>query len=343
MMKLTLDEIAKRAGVSRTTASRVMNNRPHVRPELRERVLRVIEETGFEPNPVARSLAFQRSKVIGLVLPRSTHTLFTDPYFPRLTLGIAQACNQYDYTLSLFLFETEADEERVIPRISRTGLLDGVIIQVGRIGERLIANMLGGNTPVIVAGRPSDLPEASFVDVDNVAGADKAVTHLIRLGRRRIGTITGALNTTAGLDRREGYRKALEENGIPVNQSLIVEGDFTEIGAFDAMQRLLTRRPDAVFVASDLMAVGALNAIQQAGLSVPDDIAVVGYDDLPPATTARPPLTTIHQPVLRFGAKAVEMLIDIIENGLYPPRQVILDTELVVRESCGAAVGIARN
>ncbi|HOT90990.1 MAG TPA: LacI family DNA-binding transcriptional regulator [Anaerolineae bacterium] len=333
---LTLDEIAKRAGVSRTTASRVLNNGPNVRPEVRARVQRIIDETGYRPHPVARSLASQQSHVIGLVLPRRTEVLFNDPYFPRLTQGVAQACNDHNYTLALFLLQTAADEEKFYPRLSHKGLLDGIVIQVGQIGDNLIARLLESDVPTVVAGRPLNQPTANYVDVDNVAGAYTAVMHLLRLGHKRIGTITGEMHTTAALDRYTGYCKALQEHGLPVDETLVREGYFTEIGGYEAMQRLLPHKPDAIFSASDAMSLGALRAIHEAGLNVPRDIALVSFDDLPPATIARPQLTTVHQPVLAFGIKAVEMLLDVIKNGPTPPRQIIMETKLVIRDSCGA-------
>lgn len=334
--KLTLDEIAKRAGVSRTTASRVLNNGPNVRPEVRERVQRVIAETGYRPHPVAQSLASQQSHVIGLVLPRRTEALFNDPYFPRLTQGIAQACNDHDYTLALFMMQCEADEQKFYPRISHKGLLDGIVIQVGQIGDGLITRLLASDVPTVVAGRPLNHPNASYVDVDNVAGSSAAVIHLLQLGHKRIATITGEMRTTAALDRYKGYCKTLQARDLPVDETLISEGYFTEIGGYEAMQRLLPHKPDAVFIASDAMSLGALKAIYEAGLTVPQDIALVSFDDLPPATIARPQLTTVHQPVHAFGVTAVEMLLDILKNGNEPSRQIILDTELVIRSSCGA-------
>jgi LacI family transcriptional regulator len=336
MVSLTLEDIAKKAGVSRSTVSRVINDKPNVRPEVRQRVLSIIRETGYQPHAAARSLASHRSRLIGLVIPRSVHTVFTDPYFPRLTLGIAQACNQYDYTLSLFLLHTQDEEQRLYPRIARKGLLDGVIAQVGQMGDELICKMARAEIPFVVAGRPVNVPEASYVDVDNVAGSYNAVSHLIHLGYARIATITGPLTTTTGLDRLQGYRNALSRRGLAVNDHLVAEGDFTETGAYYATQRLIEHGPDAIFVASDAMALGALRALRDANLAVPDDIAIVSFDDLPPAVTADPPLTTVRQPIRRMGLKLVETLLDIIENGYLPPRRIVFDTELVIRASCGS-------
>ncbi len=328
-----LEEIARLAGVSRSTVSRVVNDHPNVRPAVRERVQRIIAETGFQPNAAARSLASQRSYVVGLVIPRTVHTVFTDPYFPRLTQGVAQACNDHDYTLSLFI---ENDDIKLFPRLSRTGLMDGVVVQASSVDDGLIPKLLATGLPLVVAGRPSEKVRVSFVDVDNIKGSFSAVTHLVRLGHERIATITGPPNTSVGADRLAGYRQALQERGVAVDEDLIATGDFTEQGGYYAARRLLTRQPTALFAASDVMARGAVRAIQEAGRRVPEDVAVVGFDDLPPATMTSPLLTTVRQPIRRLGAKAVETLLDVIAYGPEPARRIVFDTELVIRESCGA-------
>ncbi len=333
--KLTLDEVAERAGVSRTTASRVMNERPHVRPEVRARVLRIIEETGYQPHPVARSLASQRTHVLGIVIPRQNSAFFTDPYFPCLLEGIAQECNAQDYTLALFLLQTPVDEEKVLPRITRRGALDGLIVQVGQQEDHFIKRLLEGDVPLVVAGRPAQATEASYVDVDNRAGAYTAVMHLFNLGHTCVATITGPRNTTAGMDRYAGYIDAHRAHKLPINETLVTEGDFSESGGYRAMHTLLEQHPDAVFAASDMMAIGAMRAIHETGLRVPDDIAVVGFDDLPPAAHARPPLTTVHQPVQQFGRCVVKILLDIVENDVPEPCHNVLSTNLVIRDSCG--------
>jgi len=334
----TLEDIAELAGVSRSTVSRVINEQPNVRDNVRERVLEVVQKTGYHPNAAARALASQRSWTLGLILPHSVSFLFSDPYYPQLTKGIAQACNQYNYTLALFLVGTKEDEEKIYPRVSRKGLLDGVIVQSGHHGDQwIIGRFVDANTPLVIVGRPFRSDNVSYIDIDNINASYNAVSHLIRLGRRRIGTIAGPANSTVGIDRKEGYLKALVERGREVDESLIIEGDFTEAGGYYAMQQILSARPDAVFVASDVMAIGAMRAARDAGLRIPEDISFVGFDDLPVATFSDMQLTTVRQPVVRFGAKAVEVLIDLIENGIDPPRHIIMETELVIRDSCGAA------
>jgi LacI family transcriptional regulator len=334
---LTLEKIARLSGVSRSTVSRVVNQQPHVSDSVRKRVLEVIQETGYQPNLAARSLVSKRSWTLGLVLPRNVSSFFSDPYFPRLTEGIAQGCNQNDFTLGLFLISTKEDEEKILPRLSRKGMLDGILIQSGQVGDHLIARLIDLNLPVVVLGRPLHISDISFIDVDNVRGAHIAVSHLIRLGYQRIGTITGLGGSSATKDRLEGYKKALLERGRNIDQSLIAEGDYTEAGGYYAMLQLLSAKPDAVFAASDLMAIGAMRASREAGLNIPDDVAFIGFDDVSLATYADPQLSTIRQPITSFGINAVETLIDLIENGVEPPRRIIMDTELVIRESCGAS------
>jgi LacI family transcriptional regulator len=336
MPDLTLEDVAQQAGVSRSTVSRVVNDQPNVRESVRKRVLEVIRDTGYHPNAAARTLASQRSWMIGLVLPRGVSSFFTDPYFPRLTQGIAQACNHHNYTLALFLVSSKEDEEKIFPRVSRKGLLDGILVQSGQPDEQLIDRLVKAGIPLVIAGRPFHTNNISYIDVDNIDAADNAVSHLVRLGYKRIGTIAGPVTSTVGLDRKEGYRKALIERGREVDEALIVEADFTEAGGYYAMRQLLTARPDAVFTASDIMAIGAMRAVREAGLNIPGEVAFVGFDDLPLATLSNPQLTTIRQPIVQFGSKALEILIDLIENGIQPPRRVILPTELIIRESCGA-------
>lgn len=340
MKNATLDDVAKHAGVSRATVSRVVNNYPHISERVRQQVLKTIEEMGYNPHMAARWLASNRTGNIGFVIPNSLHIFFSDPYFPQLITGIAHACSENDYILSLFIFHTPELEEQMIPRLTRGGLVDGIIVQSTETEDTTLLKFSEGKVPFVVVGRPLNLPQANYIDVDNVTGAYNAVAHLLRLGHRRIGTITGPSNTAVGQDRLKGYRQALLDRGISPQENWVAFGDFTEQGGFYAAQRLLRTNPDlsALFVASDVMATGAMRSIREAGRNIPDDIAIVGYDDLPPAQQAVPPLTTIRQPIQQLGRNAVEILLDIIEHGVTPPRQIILSTELVIRQSCSAAL-----
>lgn len=336
MQNLTLEEIGRRAGVSRSTVSRVINNHSSVSPNVRRRVLKVIKETGYQPHAAARSLAAQRTRVIGLVVPRSVQAFFADPFFPRLIQGIAQACNAHEYTLSLFMFHTEAEEQDLYPRVLSRGLIDGVIISSSLDDDPLIPRLLDSNMPFVVHGRPLVSGAINYVDVDNTVGAHNVVAHLIRLGRRRIGHITGPLNTAVGRDRRQGYINAHLARGLPVDEDLIEEGEFSETGGYLATRRLVDKGVDAIFAASDMMAFGVLRRLREMDCRVPDDVAVVGFDDLEAAALTQPPLTTVRQPIRRAGITAVETLLDILENGADPVQRVVMPTQLIIRESCGA-------
>ncbi len=338
MPNLTLEDIAKQAGVSRSTVSRVVNDDPNVKEQVRTRVQEVIHSTGYSPHAAARSLASKRSWMIGLVLPHTVSSFFADPYFPRLTQGVATACNQHNLTLALFLVATKEDEERMYPRISRVGTLDGVIVQTARRNDKLVEKLIKTDFPMVICGRPFSTSGVSYIDVDNIHAAQNAVNYLIKLGHQRIATITGPLNHTPGIDRKEGYIRALREHGRLVDKALIIEGDFTEQGGYEGMKQLLAVHPDAVFAASDTMAIGSIQAIREAGMGVPEDIAVIGFDDLPIASSVDVKLTTVRQPVIQFGFTAVETLLDLIENGIKPSRRIIMETELIIRDSCGASV-----
>jgi len=310
MKKYASDNIAELAGVSRATVSRVINGYPHVKLEVRERVQAIIAETGFTPNIIARSLASDRSGVIGLVIPNSPNVVFTDPYFPTLIQGITQATNRLKLMLSLFLLETTTDEQRTIRSLLNTGLLEGAIITADRREDSFVPRFAQSGLPFVLIGRPETNAALTYIDCDNVGGGYMATEHLIKLGRRRIAMVA-ANDNTAGDDRVIGYRQALQDYGCQDSVDMLAYGNFSLQSGYDAMKVILRSQPDAVFVASDTMALGALRAIREAGLRVPEDIALVGFDDFPPALQAEPALTTIRQPVEQLGAIAVEKLYNL--------------------------------
>ena len=335
-MSKNLEDIAKLAGVSRSTVSRVVNEDPNVGKATREKVLQIIQQANYHPNIAARGLAAGRTRILGIVIPRAVSALFTDPYFPLLIQGISTTCNSSDYSVMLWLAEPEY-ERRMIRKILYSGLIDGVIVASAQLEDSMVEALTEGDLPFILVGRHSSGGAVSYVDIDNVGSARDIVLHLLRQGYRRIATITGPRSMVPGVDRLEGYLSALRHRGLTPDPSLIVEGDFTDAGGEAAMQRLLPLRPEAVFAASDMMAEGALRALREAGRRVPADIAVVGFDDMPFAPRTDPPLTTVRQPVHRMGVVVAETLIDMIENPDPAPRRVILPTEIVIRKSCGSS------
>jgi LacI family transcriptional regulator len=313
-----------------------VNHSPNVSEEAKRRVEAVIAETGYQPHAAARSLASNRTGVVGLVIPSTAATLFDDPYFGRLILGVTSATNSLGTTLALFLFDEASDETTIVPRVINPGLVDGVIVTATQMGDPLIENVRKLNVPLVVIGRPDD-PRSTFsVDADNRGGSRLAARHLAELGRTRIGLIAPPSNSTAGIDRRNGFLEGLAEAGLSVN-GRIVEGNWTEKSGRAGMVELLAGEPDAVFVGSDRMAVGALRAIREAGLRCPEDIAVVAFDGLLPADQTNPRLTTVAQPVTEVGERAARLLQSVIDGTVTTPEHVVFATELLVRESCGSS------
>lgn len=339
--RLDLEEIGRRAGVSRSTVSRVVNGEPNVSTKTKKRVESVIAETGYRPHAAARSLASKQTGVIGLVIPSAVGTLFDDPYFGRLILGASGATNEMQLTLALFLFGDEPDERSIISRVVTPGMVDGVIVTATRMADPLIWHLQEADMPFVVVGRPDDARPSFSVDVDNRGGARLAALHLGQLGRQRPALIAAPSNTSAGVDRRSGFLEGLSDIGLDVD-GRIREGDWSEGSGRRAMAELLAHRPDAVFAASDRMAIGALQAIHSADLKCPQDIAVVSFDGLVPPELVAPTLTSVVQPVREVGERAVVMLKSILDGTIATPESVVFPTEIVVRESCGAPIERSR-
>jgi len=330
----TLEEVALRAGVSRATVSRVVNDSPRVSPEVRRQVEAAIQHLGYVPNRAARSLVTRRSGSVAVVIAEPTPRLFSDPFFPRLLRGVSAALSASDLQLVL-LMPASPDEARRTGDYLAAGHVDGALMVSLHGADPLPARLAAAGVPMVAAGRPPHGTAASYVDVDNRGGARTAVEHLIEGGRRVIATIAGPNDMTPGIDRLGGYRDALAAADRDVDPSLEAVGDFTQESGTLAMERLLSARPDldAVFVASDLMAAGAISALASAGRRVPEDVAVVGFDDSPVATSIRPPLTSVRQPIEEMGHEMARLLIDAVGGREPVSRRVILATELIRRAS----------
>lgn len=335
--KVNLEQVARLAGVSRSTVSRVVNDDPRVSERVRERVNEVIRLHNYQPNAAARSLASRRTRMIGLRIPGEVSFIFSDPYFPELVQGVVDACNDADYGLMLMM-EPENDPasaERIYQRVIRGRHIDGVILSTSIIGDPFAGRVAADGMPAVMIGRH---PTLSTVDVDNAAAARAAVDHLIEHGYRQIAHIRGPRNIAAANERTDGYEAALMAADIPIDPTLIELGDFSEHSGTLAMRQLLDRpkgRPDAVFVASDTMAAGALRAIYEAGLSVPGDIAVFGFDGLQHQMQRHPELSTVVQSIAALGKTAVQLLIDRVGDPDGLPQHVYLSTQLELNGSCG--------
>lgn len=337
--KSTSADVAHLAGVSRATVSYILNNAPnfHVSEETRQRVLEAARQLDYHPNAAARSLVQQQTHVMGFVLCQSPERLSKDAFLPAFIMGITSIASAAGYKLLLEAVEDITRPDTYMGLVNGSHI-DGIILSGPRSDDQQLSQLSASNFPIVLIGRlpGTDLP---YIDVDNVGAAQNAVEHLISLGHQRIACITSSpLEYTASADRLRGYQQALESHGLPFDQEFVCLGDHWEAG-YAAMCSLLAlpKPPSAVFVASDIVALGALRAVKSAGLQVPQDIAIVGFDDIPLAEHISPPLTTVRVPAQELGSAAARMLLDIIETG-QRPASMLLKTELIVRESCGASL-----
>lgn len=327
----TLEGVAARAGVSRATASRVVNGSASVSPVIREAVQRAVAELGYVPNQAARSLVTQRTDSYALVLTESAGRVFSDdPFFPTLVHGVIQELDAAGKQLVLLMVNSDASHDRV-ERYAVGGHVDGVMVASMHGADPLPGTLARMGIPVVVNGRPMGRPMVPYVDVTNFDGARMAVRRLVTAGRRRIATIAGPQDMVAGIDRLHGYRAELRDSD---RRSIVAVGDFTRESGSVAMRQLLDDDPqlDAVFVASDLMAHGALRTLRRAGRRVPDDVAVIGFDDTEVARYTDPALTTVRQPIVDIGRTMARQLLRLAGGEAVEPA-LVLPTELVVRES----------
>lgn len=329
----TIIDVAEHAGVSRGTVSRVLQGGHNVSPAARDAVDAAIRKLGYVVNRAARSLVTQRAGSVAFLLSETQDRLFGDPNFTTLLTGCTTALGEHDIPLILITAGTEAERRRITPFLSAHHV-DGVLLISSHRGNPMIEHLRQANLPFVCCGKPlGERGGLSYVASDDLEGARTMVHHLIESGRRRVATITGPQDTPGGVERLRGYREMLAEHSIAYDKKLVAHGDYSRASGEACMHRLLTAAPDvdAVFVASDLMADGALSAIERSGRRVPDDIAVGGFDDSPIATAVHPQLTTIRQPWDRISEMMVRQLLAQIDGE--GPATVILPTELVVRES----------
>ncbi|GGQ54908.1 LacI family DNA-binding transcriptional regulator [Streptomyces asoensis] len=330
----TIKTVAARAGVGRTTVSRVVNGSDLVSDKAKAAVLAAIAELNYVPNSVARGLVTNRTNSVALVIPESESRLGSEPYFSAVIRGVSTALATTRTQLQLVLVRDQAERDQLTESVAERRV-DGVLLVSVHEHDPLPGLLEDMGLPTVLAGRRSRAESLSHVHSDNAGGAAAAVTHLLARGRRTIATITGPLDMDVSRSRLQGWRAALEEAGHEIPEHLVASGDFTEEGGQAAIRSLLGRVPalDAVFVASDVMAAGALAELRRQGRRVPDDVAVVGFDDSIIARHTNPSLTSVRQPVEEIGTTIARILLEEIADPQGPRQHVVLPTELVVRES----------
>jgi LacI family transcriptional regulator len=346
---IDIRELARRSGVSVATVSRALNDRADVSATTRERVLRLARELGYTPNQQARTLVRRRSDMVGLIWDtgyESETGKNRHPFLQDLLVGLKRAASDANYHLMLLSIAREDGGVDSYVRAARQHNLEGVIMMAVDEHHPTITALVAAGVPCVALDLPIQGPRATHVTSDNRTGAATAVTHLRGLGHERIATITGPLNLMPAAERLAGYRYALAKLKLPFRPEYVVSGDFFLASGYAGMHQLLAldQPPTAVFAAGDEMAIGAMHAIEDAGRRVPEDVALVGFDDIEPAALVRPALTTIAQDKLAFGEAAVNALLHTIgsdpERGFVPAPRIV-PTRLVVRTSCGSTVGLA--
>ncbi|MDQ7850245.1 MAG: LacI family DNA-binding transcriptional regulator [Armatimonadota bacterium] len=329
----TIRDVALHAGVSVATVSRVINDSPHkVHPVTRRRVLRAVAHLGYYPNAVAQGLRRGTTRTIALIVPD-----ISNPFFPAVARGVEDVARRHGYALVLGNTDGDAARERAYLEILRKRWVDGVLFASASGDARPLRMLRAGGVPAVLIAREATDGEIDTVLVDSFAGMRLATAHLLRLGHRRIAYIGGPRGLPVARERLRGYRQALRDQGICPDPRLVVAGDFRVEGGRTAVRRLLARRSTftALAAANDLMAIGAMEALRAAGRRIPDDVAVVGFDDIPFAAFVDPPLTTVAQPTYRLGALAMERLLALMRGEAGAPRRMVLKPQLVVRRSCG--------
>ncbi len=338
----TLDEIAKRAGVSRATVSRVINDHPYVSHAMRARVQVVIDEHGYTPNAAARAMVTKRTKILGLLIPSISVGDYGGVmnFFSVIIQSASEACQRRGHYL---LLATLTDEQRnnFVRDVLRAGYIDGLIASTLN-DDPLVPHLLASDVPLVLIGRNSLFPGANFVDVDNFHSAASAVAHLIERGKRRIVHVALPPGGAASQARLDGYYHALQQRGLPLDERYVI----TTHGYTDHYLRQVdqlfgqTDPPDGIFAASDSYAISIIQLLQRRGLRVPQDVAVVGFDDQITAATCSPPLTTVRQPVAKLGEQAVQMLLRLLDDTstgcdgeAQGAQQTVLPTQLVIRAS----------
>ena len=330
----TIKDVAQHAGVSVTTVSHAVNDTRHVSTPVRARVEAAIRELGYVPSAVARSLKSNTTRTLGMLTPNSSN-----PYFAEIVRVVEDRCFAAGYTLILCNTEDESPRHSVYLTVLAERRIDGLIVVSTGDDEALVSQLRGLRMPTVLLDREIDDPGCDLVETAHMDGGLLAVRHLLSLGHRRIACIGGPAHVTAGEQRIEGWRLALAESGaLPEGDTLLWRGGFTSQGGYEAMHAIMrsdpgAKRPSAVFVCNDLMAIGALRAVHESGLRVPDDVSIVGFDDIELAAYTSPPLTTVAQPKSRIGALAVDMLLERVSGRRLEPRKVVLQPELRVRAS----------
>lgn len=330
----TIKDIAKAAGVSVTTVSRALNGYSDVSERTRKKIKQIADDLSYSPNALARSLVMNKTKTIGLLVSGISREGAKDNIVFEVLTGVNEYCGHVDYDIVLFNTSSSQQKQKTYTQLCRERRVDGVVIQGIKNDDPYLMEVVESDIPCVLVDIPIQGESVGYVATDNVAGAKQAVQYLVDLGHRQIGMINGHDRAFVSQERIQGFQDGLESNQLPYNEDLVYNGGFSEKQAEDAAVSLLKKFPEtsAIFCASDLMAFGVMRAAKRVGREVPEELSIIGYDNIILSSYVTPSLTTISQDMFKIGYSAAELLIDLLEGG-NPPRSKIVSHELVVRES----------
>jgi DNA-binding LacI/PurR family transcriptional regulator len=334
-MNITIKEVAKLAGVSPSTVSRVISDSPRISDETKQTVREIMDELGYHPNAIARSLVNKATNTIGIVMPQSTERAFLNPFFPQALSGVSAAAHEQGYCILLSTGKSEKEQLESIQSIVMGGRVDGVIIMYSSVDNEVMDALEKLRTPIVVIGKPLKSKATLYVDNDNVEASFSVTEKLIKNGHKRIAFISGSFRLVVSLDRLDGYMNALKKYEIPFTKEYIVElSEFVKQGAYERTKQLLSleERPTALVITDDVMAFGAMDAIKESGLRIPEDIEVMSFNNIPSAELTSPSLTSVDIDAFALGYESSKLIIEKIRGEAKRDR-VIVPTNIIYRES----------
>jgi DNA-binding LacI/PurR family transcriptional regulator len=334
-MGVTLNDIAKAAKVSPSTVSRAIANNPKISSATREKVFKITKAMNYHPNIIARSLANKASRIIGVIIPGMAEKAFQHPFFPEVLRGISSIAHKHKYNILISSADNPDEERQTLKQFTQGGITEGIILLASKVGDPSVNELLKSNFPFVVIGKPEKDHEVNWVDNNNFTISYELTQHIIAQGRRRVAFLGVSSNFIVTLDRLNGYKQALIDQGLPVDESLIVESKFIDDNGYILMQQLLERgsAPTGVITGDDLLAFGVLRLINERGLKVPEDIAVAGFNNVPLANYSYPPLTSVEINAFGLGSKAFELLLTALNSDCKSYNRMIVPAKLVIRDS----------
>ena len=337
IMTVTIKEVAKLAKVAPSTVSRVISNNPRISEATKRKVKKVMEELGYHPNLNARSLSSKTTQTIGLVMPSSGDVVFQNPFFSTVLQGISEGAHEKKYALQMTTGRSEQETFEAVIEMVQGKRVDGMILLHSKVEDQVIMYLRKMGFPFVVIGKPAKYPEEiAHVDNDNVGAMKEATDYLIKLGHQQIAFIGGSTELMVTVDRLNGYKQALAEASLPINEEYIKHEEFLREGGQEAVSELmaLPQRPTSLLVVDDFMALGVLNKLDELGIKVPEDISVISFNNILLSEMSKPPLTTMDINIKKLGLEASRSLIEKIENRTEPAKRIIIAHKLVERLSC---------